>query len=298
MAGNIHELFGFMPRDASSAAASCRAAHLCPFTNGPCTKVLRDGTASGVCTIKPVRSGPVICCPVRLYAGGFQILAEIAGECFGPGLELLPGSEAALAARERPVVAVFGKGWGGELHLPSVGGSGSYFVDWLLAKLAPPGTLEGFAALEVQSIDTTGNYRAERDALLLGRDFTARSTAGLNWENVNKRILPQLIYKGHVLRREPLCTKGLFFVSPKPVFERIVRRLGSALAEYHLQPGSITFRHYDLAPGPVSEGQTLDLIATGSLSTTVDQVALAFTMPASLPPQGVYEQAILKELGR
>ena len=43
------------------------------------------------------------------------------------------------------------------------------------------------------------------------------SNAGMNWENVNKRILPQLIYKGHVLRREELCRKGLFFVCPKHV---------------------------------------------------------------------------------
>ncbi len=51
---------------------------------------------------------------------------------------------------------------------------------------------------------------------MAGKPFTGYSKAGVNWENVSKRILPQLIYKGYVLRRERLCSKGLFFVCPKP----------------------------------------------------------------------------------
>lgn len=298
MAGNIYELFGFDPGDTSATAVEARRTQECPFTSSRCSKTLNDGVVSGVCTIKPVTSGPVICCPIRLYADHYKILGDIAEQCFEPGLDLLPASQAVSAAKDRPVVAVFGKGWGGELHLPSVGGRGSYFVDWILAELSPPGTLVNFAALEVQSIDTTGNYRAERDALLNDRPFDARSTVGLNWENVNKRILPQLIYKGHVLRREPLCTKGLFFVSPRPVYQRIRARLGNDLAQYHLQPGTITFKHYDLAPGAATPGAPRALQSTGYLSTTVDQVAMAFTMPATLPPQQVYEQAIEAELKR
>ena len=62
------------------------------------------------------------------------------------------------------------------------------------------GKLLSFVAIEVQSIDTTGNYQAERLAYLEKGSFGGKSTAGLNWENVNKRILPQIIYKGHALR--------------------------------------------------------------------------------------------------
>lgn len=298
MAGNVYELFGYSPTDQSSEAVRARETLTCPFTQSTCSKTLNDGTVSGVCTIKPVTSGPVICCPIRLYADNYKILEDVAEQCFGGGMPLLPASKAVVEAREHPVVAVFGKGWGGELHLPSVGGRGSYFVDWILAELAPPGVLVNFAAIEVQSIDTTGNYRAEREAYLSTGRFDGRSTVGLNWENVNKRILPQLIYKGHVLRREPLCTKGLFFVSPKPVFNRIQERLGNQLAQYHLQPGSITFKYYDLDLASVRDGCPCSLDLIGHLSTTVDQVALAFTMPANLPPQQVYEKAIEDELKR
>ena len=78
---------------------------------------------------------------------------------------------------------------------------------------------------EGQTIDTTGNYRTAREALLKDREIIA-DTVGLNWENVSKRIIPQLIYKGQVLQREELCKTGLFFVCPQPVYERVLNRLG------------------------------------------------------------------------
>ena len=131
---------------------------------------------------------------------------------------------------------MFGKRWGGELRLPQRNGVGAYFVDWILARLSPTGQLLEFVAVEVQSIDTTGNYRNGR-CLLASPRRTDATTAGFNWENVNKRIIPQVIYKGHVLQREALCQKGLFFVIPSPVYERIMSRLGgeSNLLHYPLQ---------------------------------------------------------------
>src|SRR5260221_14317831 len=95
----------------------------------------------------------------------------------------------------KPAIAVFGKRWGKELRLPSrakkAGGKvGAYFVDWILAHTDAAGKLLGFVAIEVQSIDTTGNYRAERKAYLDGSSFKGNSTAGPNWEDVNKRIPP------------------------------------------------------------------------------------------------------------
>ena len=77
-----------------------------------------------------------------------------------------------------------------------------FFVDWILARLDRDKKLTEFAALEVQTMDTIGSYRAEREAILSDRPYVGKSV-GPNWENVNKRILPQLIYKGHLLEREP-----------------------------------------------------------------------------------------------
>jgi Restriction endonuclease NotI len=296
MSIRITELFGFSAADSSEAAAAHREQARCPFLRDRCTKTLSDGIVSGVCTVKQVNSGPIICCPVRLYAADYQILLDIALEVFGEGVRLVTGSQTPTMLHDGKNVAVFGKRWGRELHLPQRGGTGSYFVDWILALLSQDGALQEFVAVEVQAIDTTGNYRAERLAHMSGAPFTGYSKAGVNWENVSKRILPQLIYKGHVLRRERLCKKGLFFVCPTPVYEKISGRLGGNLLEYTPQPGALTFRHYNLGP---ERGQGLhrDIVFGGQLTTTVDQVATAFTSPTNLPAAGVYQKAIEEELG-
>ncbi len=299
MASRITELFGYDPKDQSTAARAARAKLECPFISAKCSKSLNDGTISGVCTISQINSGPVICCPIRLYAEDYKILRDIADAAFGPGKELVPGNKIKQYIAKRTgkeFVAVFGKRWGKELRLPNrkKGKGGAYFVDWILAEIRSNGALASFVAVEVQSIDTTGNYRAEREAYL-NEIPEMPSTAGFNWENVNKRILPQIIYKGHVLRQEPLCHKGLFFVCPAPVYEKILERLGGKLNPIHMQPGSSTIRWYNVgvAGGP---GIIRPLQFGGQLTSTIDQVALAFTAPSNLPPPRVYENAISAEL--
>lgn len=299
MASRIVEFFGYDPEDRSDAATVARRDLVCPFLQRRCIKKLSDGLISGVCTLKPSKAGPVICCPIRLYSDNYQILRDVARVSFEPTIPLISGQSINEATGE--CVAVFGKGWGKELRLPSrakTGAkSGAYFVDWVLAHLSGAGELISFVAVEVQSIDTTGNYRQERDTYLTNKNFSGSSTAGFNWENVNKRILPQIIYKGHVLRQEPLCQRGLFFVCPTPVYNKISERLGGGLRPYPPQPGSLTIMWYDIdAPAPAGSIRSLSM--GGTFTTTIDQVALAFTAPSNLPPAKVYEQAIRASLAR
>jgi len=292
MASRIIEFFGYSPGDCSPAATKARRNLQCPFLGRQCVKTLSDGLISGACTLGPSSGGPVICCPIRLYANKYGILRDVARIAFGPDIPLV--SADAIAGQAGEHVAVFGKGWGGELRLPTRGKRGGYFVDWVLARVRA-GELMSFVAVEVQSIDTTGNYRQERETYLRGQAFPGKSTAGFNWENVNKRILPQLIYKGHVLRQEPLCQKGLFFVCPAPVYAKISERLGGVLRPYPIQPGSLTVMWYDIGPAVMSGSQRA-LVRGGQFTTTVDQVALAFTSPSNLPPPQVYENAIRASL--
>ncbi len=249
-----------------------------------------------------------------MYGDNFLALWDIAVDVFGQGCVLIKPSEA--RARMKGLgapltgheVVVFGKYWGNELPLPrpkgvKAGRVSTYYVDWIMAKLSETGDLEEIIAVEVQTIDTTGNYSDQAQKFFLGETYTrgnARnpgySNAGMNWENVNKRILPQLIYKGHVLRREEKCRKGLFFVCPKQVYDRIRDRLGGSMHTYRPQPGSITFRSYELGP-PVALGTQRSMTLHGQFTTTVDQVALAFTSPMNLPDDDVYTGAIKKALG-
>jgi len=227
MALQIVEFFGFEPLrpEARPFIADTR----CPFTELGCIK-----PNHGACSVRQTSGDAIICCPNRMYEGKYAALSEIAAEVFGPGSELVSAVEARARSNSKNLtgneVVAFGKGWGGELPLPRPkrsdgGSSGAYYVDWILAKIDASGHLEEFTALEVQTIDTTGSYKDQANAYFAGKKFSGWSKAGMNWENVNKRILPQLIYKGHVLRREAKCSKGLFFICPKQVYDKIRQRL-------------------------------------------------------------------------
>jgi hypothetical protein len=301
MAGTIWEIFGYRAEDHSSDALNAANSSHCPIINEKCVKTFRDGTISGVCTLKPMTSDPVVCCPIRLYADGYKILRDVSDQAFQAGLGLVSGKDAVeySATQGKDCVAVFGKGWGGELRLPQKDGKGGYFVDWVLAWLDSTGELREFVAVEVQTIDTTGSYGNGYQALMNDRSVV-KTTAGLNWENVSKRILPQLIYKGQVLQREELCRKGLFFVCPTAVYQRIMSRLGGkeGLVRYALQPASITFLGYDVdSGGSFASGTMTPLAQKVAHTTTVYKVQEAFNN-VTLPEENVFKNAILKALGK
>lgn len=305
MAKKIFELFGYSPSDTSVAASKAREEQMCPSIGGPCTKQIGSASnriLSGVCTITDRNGAPVIICPIRLYADHYALLSTVAKLAFKAGsVELVDGRHIAdhAVSKDVTLVAVFGKGWGGELKVPGrpLRGrkSSGFFVDWILARLDENKRLVEFAALEVQTMDTIGSYRSEREALLNGLDYTGKS-AGPNWENVNKRILPQLIYKGHLLERESLCQSGLFFACPEAVYNKIMDRLGSELADYPRKSNSLTFVPIRLnEPGGPGLQRTLEPMATKT--TTIHQVSIAFSSPTNLPEAGAYEKAIRAALG-
>ncbi|MEP6785110.1 MAG: hypothetical protein ABI898_05130 [Sphingomonadales bacterium] len=298
MALRIVEFFGYEPLAPKGREFAAKLE--CPFTLGACIK-----PGHGACSVEQLASGPIICCPNRLYADEYRALIEVGHEVFGAGTELITAVEARARKASGMLVGneavLFGKRWGGELPLPRPpradgGKAGSYYVDWIVAKIDANGELEQFTALEVQTIDTTGSYREQADAYFAGLPFEGKggrgfSEAGMNWENVNKRILPQLIYKGHVLRREAKCSKGLFFICPQSVYAKIMERLGNHLHSYPIGNGTITFRSYGLGEPDPATGQR-PLVFDAQFTTTIDQVATAFTSPMNLPPQDVYASAI------
>ena len=148
-----------------------------------------------------------------------------------------------------------------------------------------------------RSIDTTGTYQNARRALI-GHHTIEKDTVGLNWENVSKRIIPQIIYKGQVLQREELCRSGLYFVSPKPVYDRVLERLGGKekLPQFPTQPAAIHFVAYDyLMDEPLEDGKIRLLDIIEEYCTTVYKVQEAFSA-VDLPEQNVYRDAIRRFL--
>lgn len=301
MAGYIAEFFGYRVDDQSDVALRAAAKHTCPFLCSQCTKILsRDRDISGVCAIKQKteESPTVICCPNRIYADDYKMLHVVAENAFGKKLGLYAGRTAVDKAKvENGAISVFGHGWGGELRLPQRKGTGSYFVDWVLAKLDGNGELVEFTAIEVQTIDTTGNYRTARQALIDSRKIVD-DTVGLNWENVSKRIIPQIIYKGQVLQREELCKAGLYFVCPQPVYERVLNRLGGKdkIPKFPTQPASIHFISYDYLDTSVKQdGLIQPLGILEEHCTTVYKIQEAFSA-LDLPDGNIYRDAIRRSL--
>lgn len=303
MSGYISEFFGFRSEDASITALENQSRQVCPFLGSFCTKALGDKnnrTLSGVCSVRQASTGSpdVICCPNRIYAENYKMLSVIAEKAFRANLNLYAGRLAVEKAKaENGAVAVFGHGWGGELPLPKRQGKGSYYVDWILARLDSNGELVEFTAIEVQTIDTTGTYQNARRALI---EYHAieKDTVGLNWENVSKRIIPQIIYKGQVLQREELCRSGLYFVCPKPVYDRVLERLGGKekLPQFPTQPAAIHFVAYDYLPDVSAEdGKIQPLGVVEEYCTTVYKVQEAFSA-VDLPDQNVYRDAIRHSL--
>lgn len=299
MALQIVEFFGFPPLSGEGKLFADKK--LCPFIDQPCIK-----PRHGSCSVKQTAGAPIICCPNRMYAEKYRALRDIARDAFGDGTALVTPKDAielrASGKLKGNEAVLFGRYWGGELPLPrpkqkdGAKASSNYYVDWIIAKIDNAGSLTEFTAVEVQTIDTTGNYSEQATAFFAGKEFAGAggrgfSNAGMNWENVNKRILPQIIYKGHVLGRETKCSKGLFFVCPDQVLQKIKDRLGDNLLEYPVRNGTITFRSYDLGP-PNDAGGGRQLLFRQQFTTTVDQVAAAFVAPVNLPAQNVYENAI------
>lgn len=299
MALEITELFGYAARDSSSTARTQVESEICPFTSRSCWKKFRsNNVTSGTCAVKPTTGQEVICCPDRLYGNDYRVLRELILEIFGPTSQLVKPSDVLATQGQNNRIVAFGKRWGKELRVPkNSADKGGYSADWILAKITDTGDLEEFIPVEVQSMDTTGSYQREW-CELTGNTLPSNcqpTSPDINWENVNKRIIPQLLTKGNIFQREALCRKGLFFICPTAVYKRLLDRLGTTLTEYPIQSGALTFRHYALEDS-FTPGTRRSLELKGKFTTLVQNLRDAFNTTLNLPSQSIMTQTIRKAL--
>jgi Restriction endonuclease NotI len=295
----ITEIFGYAASDTSTVARAQRRSEICPFLNRTCWKRFRNGgVVSGACAVKPPTSEEVIICPDRLYAENFRILHDIVVETFGPSMRLIGPTEIGSSQGEENRIVAFGKRWGKELRVPkSAESAGGYAADWVLVRISASAVVEEFVPVEVQTMDTTGSYQGEWYRMH-GLDLPTGcvpTNPSINWENVNKRIIPQLLTKGNVFGRETLCRKGLFFVCPSPVYKKLMERLGARLSSWPMRSGALTFRWYDL--GEISQpGEHRLLRFQGQFTTTIENLKEAFNSTLNLPSMGVMAETIQKAI--
>jgi len=301
MALSITETFGYAVTDQSQAAQEQRAGKMCPFIQRNCWKSFRSGSVvHGTCAVKALNGDEVIVCPDRLYAENFLILRDVVAVAFGPNISVIGPDDIGPTRGQENRVVVFGKRWGKELRVPrNEDNTGGYSADWILARIDAEGKLQEFVPVEVQTMDTTGSYQAEWcqiNGATPPEGKTAKGS-GINWENVNKRIIPQLLTKGNVFGREPLCQKGLFFVCPTPVYDSLRSRLGSKLSSWPMRSGGLTFRWYSLSDEKVP-AQIRRLKFDGQFTTTVENLKEAFNSILNLPTMGTMGNTIQSALDK
>lgn len=146
---------------------------LCPFVASPCTKrSAKLDEPYPVCTIRTRRQGNVCVCPKRFYAVDF--LGEVVEYCW-------PASHPPANPQIAPEVQM--KGFGN--------------VDFVIADIDEDGDVAQFLSVELQAIDITGSVMPAYQAWRAGKSLNKNPKYGLNWDNVYKRYITQLIRKGY-----------------------------------------------------------------------------------------------------
>jgi hypothetical protein len=240
---DIVELFGFRPDDKSTEAAASWHKRACPFMGATCSKTNHDqSTIYGTCSVTAgvnatTPRDEVIICPKRLYADNYKVLQDVIDTVWeGAGKELVAGGDnttlkSNALQKKNPVIA-FGQNSGKEVQINS---NGQLSMDWVLQSYSANGAEDlrchEFVGVEVQSIDITGNYRNTWGAYakqFSGEevDSVPNSGHGLNWANVHKRLIPQIIRKGNVYSKCNRCI-GFFFIVPDLVFTKFQEVIGA-----------------------------------------------------------------------
>jgi len=270
------EVFGHAPNDITSKARKFWGLNACPFIARACTKYDHTNTICyGTCSVSNAGQD-VIICPNRLYANDYETIRHVSEDAFGNLPFMLFDEYLKKESDSLNCVVALGQNSGREVKLSKMS------MDWVLAHIKN-GNLIEYVGIEVQSIDITGNYR---DAWYAARDKKSvipASAHGLNWANVHKRLMPQIIRKSLVYSKSALVKNGLYFIVPEPVYQRFEEVIGSDIPTVSA-PGNdvITVFTYDLGD-PVAHGKIRNLRRNRMLKFKLDEFSARFISGPNLP---------------
>lgn len=191
------------------------ADYRCPFRNSICTKSSqRIEGPYPVCTI--FYAGKPICvCPKRFYEE--ELVRDILKVVWPHKMQ------ANYQHAHEVQLKNFGK------------------VDFVIADIdSESGSFVDFISVEIQGIDITGSVEPAYTALINNAPSIERPTYGLNWMNVLKRFITQLITKGyfhHHWQSKIVC------ILQTPIYDSIKKTLG--FSELSVEEGNIVFMLYD-----------------------------------------------------
>jgi hypothetical protein len=293
---DIVELFGFAPEDTSSETRMLWDMGACPCINKACTKINHDRSLTyGTCSVTSPY-GDIIICPNRLYVNNYETIKKVSEDAFGDIPFLMFDDFIKLRNEIKTCVVALGKNSGKEVQVGN-----SLSMDWVLVKLENLNLIE-YVGIEVQSIDITGNYRDSwhyyrnlKSTDIINQDRPS-SGHGLNWANVHKRLIPQIIRKSVVYSRSIYVKKGLYFVVPEIVYNKFEDIIGKDIPLIkELNSESITVMTYEL--GPTVDNKMRSLIMTRKLSFQLEEFSSRFISGPNLPQGIELDNVIKKALG-
>ena len=287
------ELFGYSPDDTSDPARRQWKSQNCPFVGGTCIKRINipgsGWVVSGTCSVanKP-RGGieEVIICLQRLYADDYGSLRACVGDALDDTLPVYLADKYAELKRSgglpEEYVVLLGKKSGSEISLRNAAAQLS--IDWVMAHVVGK-ELNLIIPCEVQSIDTTGSYRDAWQAYAKEEPHIPNAAHGMNWANVWKRLIPQLLLKGAVASTSTLCKQGIYFVVPDRVYMQFEKLVGEVPQVESSGAGVLTVMTYALG-SEVPNGSIRSLVHRRTVRTPVTKFAEAFASGQELLPLG------------
>lgn len=287
---SLVEIFGHAPSDVTPKARKYWDLNACPFIGRACTKHDHTNTICyGTCSVANAGQ-EVIICPNRLYANSYEAIRHVSEDAFGTLPFMMFDEYVNKANTALDCVVALGQNSGKEVKLSKMS------MDWVLAHIRNDELIE-YVGVEVQSIDITGNYR---DAWYAARDKKSEippSGHGLNWANVHKRLMPQIIRKSLVYSKSALVQKGLYFVVPEAVYQRFEEIIGSDIPNENLAGKDvISVFTYDLG-SVVPHGQMRGLVRSRVLRFKLDEFSARFISGLNLPSGNELDSKIRKILG-
>jgi hypothetical protein len=262
---DIAELYGLEKVDPLVAARL--SAKDCPFTNQRCSMIVRGSpNPTGVCAVTAGSSKtPVIICEDRFYGDGHATLRVVANEVFGAGKFVIGGTiEDFRRQQSGSTVMAFGEKSGGRIQLT---GKGKIGFDWVLQQYQNKKRV-GFVAMDVLTPKISGSYRDALEGYRIHhtgkKTLIAQSGHSIEWIDLDKTILPEIIRKATLLRTTPGC-QGYFIILPDIMLDRLDELcMGDLPDQRRPYPDTISFRAY--APDR-STGAGVRLIRSSNIRT-------------------------------
>lgn len=180
----LAEVFGFPTGNLSKEAERYRINRLCPYNNKvpSCTKD-KAKSPLGVCSVFDGDS-VAITCPIR-FRQDWHIIEDAARFFFPP--------DASWTSLQ-------------EIRLNDANGQSAGNIDFVLVAYDDHGRITDFGALEVQAVYISGNVRRPFECYMADRagcmdmSWATTRVAPDYLSSSRKRLVPQLIYKGSILK--------------------------------------------------------------------------------------------------